>query len=337
MLTITQKRDINTAVGILGVGSHLPDKVLKNSDLEKMVDTSDEWISSRTGIKERHIASFDQAASDIAVPAAKLAMEKAGVLAKDIDLIIVATCTPDMHFPSTACILQHNLGCKKAAAFDLSAACSGFIYSLVSAQIFINTGAVKHVLVVASEVLSKAVNWKDRKTCVLFGDGAGAVVLGPVKRGNGIISAVLASEGTGWELLTLPGGGSRVCLSAESIKAGNHFISMNGKEVFKFAVKVMEEGSLKALELAGLSKEDINFFIPHQANIRIIEHAAKKLNLPMEKVVINIDKCGNTSAASIALALDGALKQGRIKRGDNILMIAFGAGLTWGSAVIKWV
>lgn len=338
MLSIIQMSDKKAiSAGILGVGSYVPDRVLKNDDLEKMVDTSDEWISTRTGIKQRRIALPEQAASDIAIPAAKKALDAAKVLPKAIDLIIVATSTPDMHFPATACILQYKLKCTKAAAFDLSAACSGFIYALIVAQQFVNTGTAKYVLVVASEVLSKAVNWGDRETCVLFGDGAGAVVVGPVDKGYGILSAHLAAEGAGWDLLTLPGAGSRIPLTVESVRNGKHFISMNGKEVFKFAAKVMEEGSLKTLELAGLSKEDISLLIPHQANIRIIEHAAKKLGLPMEKVMVNIHKYGNTSASSIILAMDEALEQGLINTGDNILTIAFGAGLTWGAAVIRWV
>lgn len=317
--------------GILGVGSYAPEKILTNYDLEKMVDTSDEWIVSRTGIKERRIAAEEQAASDLAVIAAQKALKNANISAKEIGVIIVATCTPDMYFPATACIVQDKLGCVNAGAFDLSAGCTGFIYALVTAQQFVVSGAVKYALVIGSEVLSRVVDWQDRSTCVLFGDGAGAVVLGPVAEGQGILAGHLGAEGAGSHLLMLPGSGSRKCCNVKP------YITMQGREVFKFAVRIMEEGTRKILSKAGLSISDIDVYIPHQANTRIIDHAVKKLNLPYEKVIANVDKYGNTSAASIPLALDEALQQGRIKSGDNVVMIGFGAGLTWAAAAVRWV
>lgn len=319
------------------MGTYVPEKILTNKDLEQMIDTNDQWIRSRTGIKERRIAAPEQAASDLAIPAAVVALKKAGVAPAEVDLIIVATSTPDMCFPSTACAIQHKLGCTKAGAFDLSAACSGFVYALSVARQFIATGTAKYVLVIASEVFSRVLNWQDRETCILFGDGAGAVVLGAVAPGQGIISAHLAADGAGGHLLTLPGCGSRLPLTPDLMKQGLHYVTMEGKEVFKFAVRVMETGALKALELAGMEKDDLDLIIPHQANSRIIEHVAKKLHFPLEKIMVNVDKYGNTSAASIPLALDDALRQGRIKPGDNILMIAFGGGLTWAATIVKWV
>lgn len=319
------------------MGTYVPEKILTNKDLEQMIDTNDQWIRSRTGIKERRIAAPEQAASDLAIPAAVVALKKAGVAPAEVDLIIVATSTPDMCFPSTACAIQHKLGCTKAGAFDLSAACSGFVYALSVARQFIATGTAKYVLVIASEVFSRVLNWQDRETCILFGDGAGAVVLGAVAPGQGIISAHLAADGAGGHLLTLPGCGSRLPLTPDLMKQGLHYVTMEGKEVFKFAVRVMEAGALKVLELAGMEKDDLDLIIPHQANSRIIEHVAKKLHFPLEKIMVNVDKYGNTSAASIPLALDDALRQGRIKPGDNILMIAFGGGLTWAATIVKWV
>ncbi|MBO8137397.1 MAG: ketoacyl-ACP synthase III [Desulfotomaculum sp.] len=320
---------------ILGVGSYVPEKVLSNKDLEQMVDTNDEWITSRTGIKERRIAAENQASSDLGAEAGKIAVKNAGISPEDIDLIIVATSTPDMYFPSTACLIQDKLGCTNAAAFDLAAGCTGFIYAMVAAEQFIKSGTARYALVIGAEVLSRIVNWEDRSTCVLFGDGAGAVVLGAGPEGEGIIASHLAAEGSGSQLLTLPCSGSRIS-SNEEAAANKAYISMQGREVFKFAVRVMEEGTKKVLEKAGLSKEDVNLVIPHQANIRIIEHYAKKMKIPKEKIVANVDKYGNTSAASIPLALDEALQQGRIKPGYDILMIGFGAGLTWGAAVVRW-
>jgi len=322
--------------GILGTGSYVPDKVLTNADLEKMVDTSDEWIVSRTGIKERRIASAEQASSDLAYEAARKALNQANVAAEDLDLIIVATVTPDHPFPSTASILQDRLGATKAAAFDLSAACSGFVYGLATASQYIEFGLYKHVLVIGVETLSKITDWTDRNTCVLFGDGAGAAVLGPVAEGFGLLSFELGSDGSGGNLLKQAAGGSRLPASEETVKNRQHFIYMAGKEVFKFAVKIMEQASIRIIEKAGLKKEDVDFFVPHQANLRIIDYARQRLDLDESKVYVNLDRYGNMSAASLPVALDEAVRENKIKHGDNVLLIAFGGGLTWGGALLKW-
>ncbi|ADD02545.1 3-oxoacyl-(acyl-carrier-protein) synthase III [Thermoanaerobacter italicus Ab9] len=324
------------AAGILGTGSYVPEKVLTNSDLEKMVDTSDEWITTRTGIKERRIADPSQAASDLGIEAARKALEDAKIAPSEIDMIIVATVTPDMNFPSTACIIQANLGASNAAAFDISVGCSGFIYGLAIAQQFVETGMYNKILVIGAETLSKITNWKDRNTCVLFGDGAGAAVVGRVESGYGILSTYLGADGTGGKHLYIPAGGSRMPASEETVKKNLHTIFMEGQEVFKFAVKVMDSATIEALNRCGLKPEDIDMLIPHQANTRIIEAARKRLKLSDDKVYINLDKYGNTSAASVAIALDEAYRKGLIKKGDIILTVAFGAGLTWGSSVIKW-
>ena len=325
-----------TPAGIWGTGIYLPPRVLTNRDLEKMVDTSDEWILTRTGIRERRIAEEGQAASDLAVPAARQALAEAGVAAGELDLIIVATNSPDMLFPATACLVQHALGAVRAGAFDLQAGCTAFIYALACGAQFIATGTARWVLVIGTEVLSRLVNWQDRNTCVLFGDGAGAAVLGPVPEGYGILATRLGAEGAGAHLLSLPAGLSRHPASPETLAKGMHYIHMNGREVFKFAVKVMEEGFAEVLEAAGLSPEQVDFFIPHQANTRIIEAAAKRMNLPREKVWVNLDRYGNTSAATIPVALHEAVKAGRIKDGDRVALMAFGAGLTWGGMVLRW-
>ncbi|MGB9804348.1 beta-ketoacyl-ACP synthase III, partial [Desulfofundulus sp.] len=297
---------------------------------------SDEWIRTRTGIRERHMAADHEAASDLATRAARRAMENAGVTGDDIDLIIVATNSPDMLFPATACLVQDALGATKAGAFDVQAGCTGFIYALVCGSQFIAARAARIVLVVGTEVLSRLVNWQDRNTCVLFGDGAGAVVMGPVPEGYGILASRLGAEGSGAMLLSLPAGLSRRPASEETLAKKQHFIHMNGREVFKFAVKVMEESCLAVLQAAGLSTRELDFLIPHQANIRIIEAAAKRLNLPLERVWVNVDRYGNTSAASIPLALHEALEARRIKDGDHVVMVAFGAGLTWGATLLRW-
>jgi 3-oxoacyl-[acyl-carrier-protein] synthase III len=324
------------SVGILGTGAYLPEKVLTNHDLEKMVDTSDEWITSRTGIRERRIAAPDQASSDLAVKAAERALEHAGLTAEDIDLIIVATVTPDMAFPATACVGQDRLGAKKAATFDLSAACTGFLYGITVASQFITTGVYKYALVIGVECLSRILNWEDRNTCVLFGDGAGAAVLGPVEEGYGFLAFELGGDGSGGEQLKLPAGGSRMPASEETVANKLHTVSMAGREVFKFAVRVIGASTEEALKKAGLTKEDIDFLIPHQANIRIIDSAIKRFGLTEDKVVINLDRYGNMSSASIPVALDEAVRHGRIKKGDTLVLCGFGGGLTWGSAVIKW-
>ncbi|MDI6704632.1 MAG: beta-ketoacyl-ACP synthase III [Bacillota bacterium] len=323
-------------VGIVGTGSCLPERILTNSDLEKIVDTSDEWITTRTGIKERRISDDKTATSDLATCAALRAMESAGVVAEDIDLIIVGTVTPDMAFPSTACIVQDNIGAVNAAAFDLEAACTGFIYGLSVGEKFISTGQAKTVLVIGAETLSKICNWEDRNTCVLFGDGAGAAVLREVEEGSGIMSTVLGAEGWKGKALMQPAGGSRMPASHETIEGKKHYIHMDGSEVFKFAVNIMAQAARKVAEKVGIGMEQINYIIPHQANIRIVEAAAKRLNFDMERIYVNLDSYGNMSAASIPVALDEAAKAGKIVKGDNVLLVGFGAGLTWGSCIVRW-
>jgi 3-oxoacyl-[acyl-carrier-protein] synthase-3 len=323
-------------VGIIGTGRCLPDRILSNYDLERIVDTSDEWIRTRTGISERRISDADTATSDLATTAAKRAMEDAGVKPEEIDMIIVATVTPDMAFPSTACIVQSNIGAENAAAYDIEAACTGFIYGLSIAEKFIAAGDAGTVLVIGAETLSKICNWKDRNTCVLFGDGAGAAILREVKEGEGILACALGAEGWKGHALTLPAGGSRMPASVETIKEGKHFIHMDGGEVYKFAVGIMPKATIKAIEKAGLALGDIDFVVPHQANIRIVESAAKRLRLDSRKMYVNLDKYGNMSSASVPVALDEALEQGLIRKGDCVVLVGFGAGLTWGSCVMKW-
>jgi 3-oxoacyl-[acyl-carrier-protein] synthase-3 len=322
-------------VGIIGVGKYLPKKVLTNADLEKMVDTSDEWITTRTGIKERRLAAKNEATSDLAIKAAHAALEDAKLNPNDLELIIVATITPDMPFPAVACFLQNALDAKNAVCFDISAACAGFVYAMASAQQFIARGAYKNALVVGAETLSSVTDWKDRNTCVLFGDGSGAAVLSAVKTG-GILSTYLGVDGSKADLLMLPGGGSRNPASQETIANKMHYIKMQGNELFKLAVTLMANAAQVALKKAGLECKDIDLVIPHQANIRIIMAMAKKLKLPKEKVFLNIAKYGNMSSASTATALCEAVKEGRIKKGDIVLLDAFGAGLVWGACVIEW-
>ncbi len=321
---------------IIATGSYLPEKVLSNFDLEKMVDTSDEWITERTGIKERRIAHENQAASDLAYEAAKIALERAALTEKDIDLLIVATVTGDMPFPSTACILQDKLGTKNAAAFDINAACSGFLYGIYIADGLIRAGLHKRVLVVGTEVLSKITDWQDKTTCVLFGDGAGAAILEPTDKSRGIISMSINSDGSMWELLHLPAGGSKKPTSSDSIEKRLHYIKMKGNETFKAAVRTLEELVVTILRKNKLDPSELSLLIPHQANLRIIQATANRLGLPMDKVIVNLDRYGNTSAASIPIALDEALQTGRIRDGDYILLEAFGGGFTWASALIKW-
>lgn len=326
----------NISVGISGIGSYVPEKILTNHDLSKMVDTNNEWIVDRTGIEERRIAEPGTAASDLATKAALKALEDAKISPEEIDLIIVATATPDHVFPSTACMVQKNIGATKAAAFDMSVGCSGFVYGVATGANFIYTGMYKKVLVIGSEVLSTIMNWEDRNTCVLFGDGAGAVVLEPCEEGFGILSYELGADGSKGDVLIVPAGGSKLPASHETVNENLHTMQMDGKEVFKFAVRIMEKASINAIEKANLKIEDIDFLVPHQANIRIIDSALKKLNLSRDKSCVNLNKYGNMSAASIPVAFDEAVKAGRIKKGDNIVLVAFGAGLTWGSIVIKW-
>lgn len=305
--------------GIIGVGRFIPENIVTNLDLEKQMDTSDEWIRTRTGIEERRIAGDDMDTSGLGYRAAKKALEAANVAPEEIDMILVATVTPDQPFPSVACMLQDKLGAKKAAAMDVSAACAGFMYGMVTAKQFIETGVYKNVLIVGVEKLSKVTDWEDRNTAVLFGDGAGAVVMGPVSEGKGILSFELGSDGSGGKYLYQ-----------------DTHIRMNGREVFKFAVRQMGESSVNVLEKAGLTKEDVDFLIPHQANIRIMEAARQRLELPVEKMSKTVHKYGNTSAASIPISMVEELEAGKIKDGDLIVMVGFGGGLTWGAIAMRW-
>ena len=325
----------NKKVGIIGLGSYLPERVLTNKELEKMVDTTDEWITTRTGIKERRIAREDEATSDMAAEAARRALKDANLTAADIDLIIVATITPDMFFPATACLVQDKIGARMVPAFDVSVACSGFIYGLAIANQFISSGTYKHALVIAAEKLSAITDWNDRNTCVLFGDGAGAAVLGPVEKG-GILSVYLGANGKAGDLIKLPAGGSRIPATTKSIASNLHFIKMEGSELFKHAVKIMADAALEATKPLGLKAADLALVIPHQANIRILNAVAKRMGLSEDKIYLNIEKYGNMSAASSAVALVEAVKEGRIKRGEKMLLDAFGGGLTWGAIVIEW-
>ncbi|WP_188882353.1 beta-ketoacyl-ACP synthase III [Alicyclobacillus cellulosilyticus] len=325
----------NVRAGILGTGRALPERVLTNADLEKMVDTSDEWIVTRTGIRERRIAAPEEATSDYAVRACELALADAGIAAEEVDLILCATVTPDMLFPATACLVQDRIGATKAAAMDISAACSGFLYGLAVAHAFIISGQYRYVLVVAGDILSKIVDWEDRSTCVLFGDGAGAAVVGPVEAGRGFLSFDLGADGSGAMHICQPAGGSRMPATAETVAQRLHYLKMEGRETFKFAVKVMAASTEKVLAQAGLTKDDIDLLIPHQANIRIIEAARQRFGLDPDKVVVTIDRYGNTSASSIPIALDEARRTGRAKPGDLVVMVGFGGGLTWGAAAVR--
>jgi 3-oxoacyl-[acyl-carrier-protein] synthase-3 len=320
---------------IKGVGHAVPPRVLTNADLEALVETDNEWILQRTGIRERRIADENTATSDIALAAARAALANAGVAPGDLDLIIVATVTPDHAFPATACLIQRELEAWGAAAFDLEAACTGFIYGLSIADQFIRTGTYRTVLVVAADVLSKITDYTDRNTCILFGDGAGAAVLQGVEE-PGLLALEIGADGRGGELLVQPAGGSRTPASAETVAARQHFIKMAGREVFKFAVKIMEESSLRVLEQAGLGPDDVDVLVPHQANLRIIDSACKRLGIDQDKVLVNLDRYGNMSAASIPVALSEASALGKIKPGDNVLLVGFGGGLTWGAAAIQW-
>ncbi|WP_066252120.1 beta-ketoacyl-ACP synthase III [Neobacillus drentensis] len=305
--------------GIVGIGRYLPEKVVTNKDLEKIMDTSDEWIRTMTGIEERRIAADDENTSDMAFEAAKKAIQDAGITAEEIDLILVATVTPDTPFPSVACRIQERLGAKKAAAMDVSAACAGFMYGIVTAKQFIESEVYKYILVVGVEKLSKVTDWNDRNTAVLFGDGAGATIIGPVSENRGILSFELGADGTGSKHLYQ-----------------DEYIIMNGREVFKFAVRQMGESCINVLEKAGLTKDDVDFLIPHQANIRIMEASRQRLDLPVEKMSKTINKYGNTSAASIPISIVEDLEEGRIKDDDLIVMVGFGGGLTWGAIAIRW-
>jgi 3-oxoacyl-[acyl-carrier-protein] synthase-3 len=321
---------------ITGVGSYVPEKILTNTDLEKMVETSDEWIMTRTGIKERHIAAADEFTSDMGAKAALRAMKMAGVIPEQIDLIIVATITPDMPFPSTACLVQRKIGAKRASAFDLEAACSGFIYGLEIGQQFIMSRTYETVLVIGAEKISSIVDWTDRNTCVLFGDGAGAAILQNRSGSHGLLTAVMGANGEDADLLYMPGGGSRCPATNESISSRQHYLHMAGKETFKSAVQAMQKAAEEVLRRCELKIDQIKCVIPHQANRRIIDAVADRLGATQEQLFVNLQKYGNTSAASVAIALDEAVSEGRIQRGDLILLVVFGAGLTWGAAVIEW-
>jgi 3-oxoacyl-[acyl-carrier-protein] synthase III len=305
--------------GVVGIGRYLPDRIVTNADLEKVMDTSDEWIRTRTGIEERRIAADDVDTSDMAYEAAKKAIENAGISPEEIDLILTATVSPDRPFPTVSCMLQERLGAKKAAAMDISAACAGFMYGIVTAKQFIETNVYKYVLVIGVEKLSKITNWDDRNTAVLFGDGAGAAIIGPVSGNRGIISFELGADGTGGKHLYQ-----------------DEYIIMNGREVFKFAVRQMGESCINVLEKAGLKKEEVDFFIPHQANIRIMEASRQRLEVPEEKMSKTVNKYGNTSSASIPISLVEELEAGKIKDDDVIVMVGFGGGLTWGAIAIRW-
>lgn len=319
---------------ITGTGSAVPDAVLSNSDLEKMVETSDEWITTRTGIRERRIADDGTASSDIAHEAAQKALEAADVGPGELDAVVVGTVTPDFLFPSTACVVQSHLGAKNACAFDLMAGCAGFLYTLHIAQGMIKSGGAEKILVIGAETLSKIVDFEDRSTCILFGDGAGAVVLEGSDE-PGILSSLVSSDGDCWDLLYVPAGGSRRPVDRDVLETGDQYIKMKGNDVFRVAVKSMESATVDAVEKAGLRPDDIDLFVPHQANHRIVEAVRKRLDFPEEKVFLNLDRYGNTSAASVPLALDEAVRSGRVSRGDTVLFAAFGAGFAWGASVVR--
>lgn len=321
--------------GIIGMGIYLPERVLTNFDLEKMVDTSDEWIRTRTGVRERRIAGKGESASDLGSRAALAAIQDAKLTPQDIDLIIVATITPDSFFPSTACLIQNQIGAR-CAAFDLAAACSGFPYALAVAESFIRSEMYRTILVVGAEVLSGFIDWKDRSTCVLFGDGAGAAVVSQVKDGHGIKATYLGADGSQGDLLKIPGGGSRIPPSEESVKAGQHYLKMQGSEIFKLAVRRMEEAIGEVLKRGGLTPQDIDCLIPHQANFRILKAVAERVGIPIEKVFVNVERYGNMSSASTVVALYEAVKQKKIREGSNVVLVAFGGGITWASCLIKW-
>lgn len=321
---------------IAGTGSYVPEKILKNKDFEKFLDTSDEWITSRTGIKERRIAGENDGTASMAAHAARSALADAQISAQDLDLIIVATFTPEMPLPATACFVQQALGAKNAGAFDIAAACSGFIYALSVAQQFIGTGKYRNILVIGAETLSRFCDYQDRGSCILFGDGAGAIILSASQQSDrGLFYTHLAADGDGWDLLCIPAGGSRSPASNQTIKNRDHYLKLRGKEVYKFAVQKMQLLLKDAMDSCNLSPQDIAMVVPHQVNTRIIDSACQHLGFPREKIYVNIDRMGNTSAASVPIALDEARRAGKVKLGDVVIMIAFGAGLTWASAVAR--
>lgn len=325
-----------TRAAILGLGMHVPPRILTNADLEKIVETNDEWIVTRTGIRTRRIVDGDQAASDLAVPAAEAALRDAGISAKDLDLIICGTTTPDMIFPATACIVQERIGAARAGAFDLLAACSSFVYGVVTAAQMIEAGLVRHVLVLGAEVLTRLADWSDRTTSVLIGDGAGAVVMGPSSGGGGVLSTVVGSDGSAADILKLPSGGSRIPMTEEAVAKGLHRARMDGQSVFKLAVRIVPEVIHEVVRKAGFSLDDISLVVPHQANLRITEAVARGIGLPLERFVSTIEAYGNTSSASVPISLWEARSDGRIKDGDHLVLVGFGGGFTWAACVLTW-
>jgi 3-oxoacyl-[acyl-carrier-protein] synthase III len=321
---------------ISGTGMAVPERILTNADLEKIVNTSDDWIVTRTGIRERHVAREDEYMSLFATEAARKALEAAAVDAKDVDLVICATVTPDMPIPATSCILQDNLACRNAAAFDMQAGCSGYIYAQSVAKQFLLTSRFRHVLVVGAELLTKYLDWSDRGTCVIFADGAGATLMSAGEPPRGVLASVMHTDGSMKDFITLEGGGSKNPPTEETVRKKLHYIRMRGNETFKIAVRMIEEASREALDLAGLTPSDVDWFIPHQANQRIIDAVGNRLGISEERCYVNIDRYGNTSAASIPIALDEAVRSGKVERGNVILMAAFGAGLTWAASVVRW-
>lgn len=321
---------------IAGLGRYVPRRVVTNAELERLVDTTDEWITVRTGIKERRVAAPEEATSDMAVEAAQEALEQAGVDPAELDLVLVGTASPDMIFPATACLVQERLGAKRAGAADVSAACTSFVYGLALAHAQVVAGLAERVLVVGADTLSRITNWKDRSTCVLFGDSAGAAVVVPSDGQRGILSFWLGADGGGGPLLTLPAGGSRLPASYETVERGQHYIHMNGREVFKFASRIIPRAIEEVCERAGVSVAEVDLFVPHQANVRIIQSAAERLGQPMEKFYVNVQRYGNTSSASVPVALYEAVAEGRVRDGDLVALVAFGGGLTWASCLLRW-
>jgi 3-oxoacyl-[acyl-carrier-protein] synthase-3 len=325
-----------TRAKIIGMGAYAPKRILTNADLEKMVETSDEWIVQRSGIRERHIADEDEATSDLAVRAAQQALDRANVLPEEIELIVVGTTTPDMYFPTVGNLVQHRLGCRQAGSVDMLAACAGSVYSLATGAQYIQTGKYRRVLCIGAETLSKITDFTDRGTCVLLADAAGAAVLAPSDDDGGILDVDLCSDGRYWDLLYMPGGGSRHPATRETVDARMHYAKMKGSEVFKVAVRMFSDCATRILERNGLTAADLDLFVPHQANLRIIEAAARRIALPMERVFVNIDRYGNTGAASVYVALEEASSSGRLRRGDLVLVAAFGGGFAWGAALLRW-
>jgi 3-oxoacyl-[acyl-carrier-protein] synthase-3 len=330
------KSSPNLAVEIAGIGSYLPDKKLTNHDLEQMVDTSDEWITKRTGIKERRIADDSEATSDLAAVAARRALQDAGMEAQDLDAVLVATCTPDHFFPATACLVMTEIGAENAVAFDLEAACSGFVYGMMQGASMIGSGMAENILVIGAETLSRVTDWSDRRSCILFGDGAGAAVLTPARNGGEIIFCEAGGDGSRPEILIIPAGGTRQPASHETVEDGKHYMQLHGREVFKWAVGKLGELVDKIPEETGVSLEKVKLIIPHQSNERIIRSVCRRADLPHDKAFMNIDHAGNTSAASIPIALDEAVQEERLERGDLLLLLAFGGGVTWGSMLLRY-